>query len=216
MAQSLRVNSYIKKKKSALEPECGQLPWCTQLHGGGWTLNKIRVLLEAESSERSRWRKEGMWWLNEACEECLNTGGHLYLDESLTWEVRVTCAEQGERLLAGRGRWACSDPLQKLHLHQQGQSSSGRTLGASSMWAAQDLGKTKKILGIRNLLIHWNIAYQMALVPSPFSLTITSSYLPWSFFFHAENISPSWTSGAFLYWRYEPPFFQTICSCLDL
>lgn len=139
-----------------------------------------------------------------------------YLDESLTWEARVTCAEQGERLLAGRGRWVCSDPLQKLHLHQQGHSSSGRTLGASSMWAAQDLGKTKKILGVRNLLIHWNIAYQMALVPSPFSLTITSSYLPWSFFFHAENISPSWTSGAFLYWRYEPPFFQTICSCLDL
>lgn len=79
-----------------------------------------------------------------------------YLDESLTWEARVTCAEQGERLLAGRGRWVCSDPLQKLHLHQQGHSSSGRTLGASSMWAAQDLGKTKKILGVRNLLIHWN------------------------------------------------------------
>lgn len=144
--------------KVCLRARCGQLPPCTWLHGGGWTLNKIRVLLEARISEKSKWREEGVWWLNEACEECLNTGGCLYLDASLTWEAGVTCAEQWGRLLAGRGRWACSVPLQKLHRHKHGQSSSVRTPGNSRMRATQALGKTE-ILSVRNLLIHWNIAY---------------------------------------------------------
>lgn len=52
-----------------------------RLHGGGWTPNIVRALLGAKI-QRSQGEGKTLW-LDEGCEECLDTRGHLCVDKSI-------------------------------------------------------------------------------------------------------------------------------------
>ena len=99
-----------------LRAGCDRLSQCTWLCVGGWTLNKIGILLEAKISGRSKWRERSMWWLAEACEP-----EHRRMPVS-----GCTPHLRGTRHWCWQREWARSVPLQEPRWHKQG---SGRMPG---------------------------------------------------------------------------------------